>query len=65
MKKKSLFLSIVMTMTLFIFSEEVVSAKELMVEQYDITAKVLENGDVDFKERMVFEADGEIGRAHV
>ncbi|MGY3725169.1 Uncharacterized membrane protein [Granulicatella balaenopterae] len=59
MKKKSLFLSIVMTMTLFIFSEEVVSAKELIVEQYDITAKVLENGDVDFKEQMVFEADGE------
>ena len=59
MKKKSLVLSIVMIIILFIFGGEVVSAKELMVEQYDIPAKVLENGDVDFAEKMVFTAKGE------
>ena len=59
MKKKQLFFSIFMLCAGFICSAKGVSAKELMLEQYDITAKVLENGDVDFTEQMVFEAEGD------
>ena len=35
-----------------------VDARSLKVDKYDITVNILENGDVQFQEKITFQADG-------
>ena len=35
-----------------------VDARSLKIDKYDITVNILENGDVQFKEKITFNADG-------